>query len=244
MKRAIVYVLFGDQSDPNSRVHKILRKVSKASQWKGSLGHPIVFVFGEENLTAVQSQGFEARLVDARPLVPHNSDPEIRCSTWIHKPLGWSAALQEFDELIALDWDIRPARRIELDNLFGRLGEKSFLQANLLQYRHVKALYRKQMIGSISNPAIRAIPSAAFVYLRGHDGQHAIERILHLMERFPSMTEEQAMARFVDELYGGWKGIENWWQHHEPYCCGMPQQREAVSTGGRTPREKEHLFLY
>lgn len=245
MNLAFVRVLFGDQRDKASRVHKILQDIKAAAQHQHWLPNTVTYVFGAENYEIVRKYGFAARLLDERPRVAGDvpGKPSKRCP-WEHKPLGWAAALQEFDEIVALDWDIRPLEKIPLDSVFGELNKKSFLQANLLQYRRIKALYRRKMAGSIPDPAVRKIPSAAFVYLRGDDGRHAVQRTLSLMEQNYNLTEEQAMAIFVDELYGGWKGIDHWWTHHEPFCCRIPRHYEAVSRLGTVQRNKRYLFSY
>lgn len=200
----------------------------------------VAYVFGKENYSDLCRWGYDARLLDERPLVP---TAQFQNHLLKHKPLGWQATLQEFDEIIALDWDIRPAKQIDLEALFTKLREKSFLQANLLQYRRIKVKYRRSMAGSVPNAPIRQIPSGAFVYLRGEDGRHSVRRVLQIMDEKHHFTEEHAMAFFLDNLYGGWKGAEHWWELHEPFCCRL-RRMEAITEGGKRPRPKEPLFHY
>ena len=237
-RTAIVRILFGNPDYLGGRVEKILTEVAAAAQWRDLMPKTVAYVFGRENYNLVRNAGLTARLVDDRPVVTQDFSP------WYHKPLGWRAAQSEFNTIVALDWDIRPLVPINQRRLFRNLAAKSFLQANLNRYMNIKARYRRRMAGSIRPVSTRMIPSAAFVYLRGADGRHAVERILEIMEASAGASEEQAMAQFVDQLYGGWKGVEHWSQYHEPFCCRLPRLREAVSDGGPPARKKVHWFTY
>jgi hypothetical protein len=112
-----------------------------------------VYVFGEDNYAMTQELGFDAVLVDKRPIIWDMDTEQFR-----HKLEVFDRAMEDFDEIVFLDWDTIPVKPIP-DNFWDVLGEKDAIQANSIMYRRRKAMWRGRKDS-------RKLSCAAFVYCR------------------------------------------------------------------------------
>jgi hypothetical protein len=167
-------------------------------------------VFGAENAQFLKSVGLNVVLIDQREVVW----PEDRM--WRHKLEAWRAAMEQFDEIVFLDWDVRMVQPIS-DEFWNQLGRKACLQGCLFQYKNPQAPWRES--------DWRKVPSAAFVYIRGRE---VVKALIDLWNRSQEWREEICMAAYSDMLVGGWNGVEEYERHFEPTVCRL-HRRSAVS---------------
>ena len=179
----------------------------------------ITYVFGKDNAKYLEDQGFETRLIDKRPIVWDMDTEQFR-----HKLEVLHQGLQEFDEIVFLDWDCTECKPLP-DDFWERLEKKDTIQAVLRQYKHIKTRWR--------NIDRRKMPEASFVYIRD---KHVGKDLNELWEKMGRpWSEELVIAKYIDTINGGWKGLDHYWEHNNPFFatwgnCKVPSP-EALEYG-------------
>lgn len=159
------------------------------------------YVFGEDNLKFLSDLGVQDLvLVDKRPYIWDMDTQQFR-----HKLEAFKCGMQDFDEMVFLDWDCQPEKPLPAD-FWDVLGKKEPIQAIIRSYRKKKVFWR--------NEDWRKIPCASFVYIREKGIAEALIKTWE--EMGGPMSEETPMAKFMDERLGGWKGVDFYWDHYEP----------------------------
>jgi len=185
-----------------------------------------VYVFGEENYKMCVDLGFDCKLLDERPIVWDMDKEQFR-----HKLEVFDKALEDFDEIVFLDWDTLPVKPLP-ENFWDKMQEKASFQSPLIQYRRRKALWR----GRIDS---RKLSSASFVYLRD---KSITEGFIEKWEKMGRpWSEEIVMSRYMDESNGGWKGLEYYWDNHEPHWFALPRKYWCY-TPDQYRNQKERVF--
>jgi hypothetical protein len=122
------------------------------------------------------------------------------------------AALQEYDEIVWLDWDEHLEEPLP-DDFWDRLRQGPTIQATLRQFCNWQAIWR-------AGADRRKIPSAAFVYMRGKEVADELVKSYN-DPKHHLWREEQVMGEYIERQLG----IEEWKGHlyyHEqgfdPYC--------------------------
>ena len=179
----------------------------------------VTYVFGEDNYKYLIDRGFDARLVDKRPIVWDMDKEQFR-----HKLEVLYQGLQEFDEIVFLDWDCTECRPLPLD-FWDKLAQKEPIQAVLRQYHKKKAPWRK-----IDQ---RKIPETSFVYIRNKEIGAELNALWEKMGR--PWSEEVVMAKYIDNRSGGWHGLEYYWEHYNPFFATWGKSKvpppEALNYG-------------
>jgi len=168
--------------------------------------HPFVtYVFGEDNYNFLIDLGCDCRLIDKNPMIWGHKGGGTHQYT--HKTKIFQVATQEFDEVVFLDWDCMAAKPIP-DNFWEVLRQKQDMQAILRGYKKKVCKWRKIDRGQR--------PCASFVYLRGKDAANTMWEIQNEGRKNMSLSEEQVMAKYSDNLLGGWQGRKAYWDNFEP----------------------------
>ena len=194
-------------NDNSHRILKRKQRVNKNIQQivANKFNEPFVtYVFGEENYKTLTDLGCDCILLHKEP---YQFDL-IECQ-YRHKleALRWAFEEEGVDELVHLDWDCIPQKKLA-SNFWEVMGKKEAFQANLVMYHRRKALWRKE--------DHRKIPNGGFVYIR--DKNYPAE-IIKFWEKMKGPSAEPPMAKFTDELMGGWQGIDKYWELFEPDFC-------------------------
>ena len=153
----------------------------------------VVYVFGQDNYRNAIDMGFkDVRIIDPRPTVWDMKKHPFR-----HKIEIWHRALQDFDEIVFLDWDCLPVSKIP-ENFWETMSNGPNMQGTLYCYYKRKCFWRKV--------AQRTVIAATFLYLRGNKiGKELIE----LWEASDKpWSEEVLLMNYWDNQNGGWKGAE------------------------------------
>lgn len=162
--------------------------------------HFVTYVFGTDNYKYLTDQGFECVLVDKRPIIWDMDKEQFR-----HKLEAFKCGMEEHNQIVFLDWDCLPVKRIP-HNFWKTLKSKGDFQAILRMYHRTKAQWRRK--------DRRKIPCASFVYF----GDEQVPKdLIQMWEncRRP-WSEEVVMARYMDKISGGWQGTDYYWDHYEP----------------------------
>jgi hypothetical protein len=209
MKRGFIRALWGIH-DKGHRITKRRFRVDKNIKAILNNKHnsPFkVFVMGEDNYEGLKELGFDCELVNSNPapfdLIKHQYRHKLEIIKYAMEEKG-------YDELVYMDWDCIPQKPLPND-FWEQMNKKDKFQANLQMYHRRKAHWRKE--------ELRKVPNGGFVYLR--DKSYP-QRAIELWEKIgKGDNDEPAWARLTDDLYGGWKGIDHYWEHFEAMFCNL-----------------------
>jgi len=232
MKRAFVRGIWGvikpdkKQIDRRKMVSNDIKNIVKKNKFSEPF---ITYVYGQENYDQLTGIGLECILIDKEPYYDNWYKRFYR-----HKLEIFKIAMEDYDEIVFLDWDCLPTKKLP-DNFWKVLGKKESIQANLTQYKRAKCFWRKK------EP--RKIPNSGFVYMRD---KTIPQKIIDIWEDFPAgykdlSSSEPPIAKLTDDMTDGWKGKELYWDLFEPEFCnlngGSPFPRERLE-------EKNSCFIH
>jgi len=160
-----------------------------------------VYVFGEDNFKFLTDKGWDTVLIDKRPIVWDMVKEQYR-----HKIEIWRAGLQEFNEIVFLDWDCVPTREIPT-YFWEKLSVGMPIKATIYMYKLKRVIFR------IGNE--RKVSASTFVYINGLE--HC-ENIIKTWEEIGRPWQEEiALSKYIDILNGGnWLGIDDYLKKFEP----------------------------
>lgn len=149
-------------------------------------------------------------------------------TTWRHKLEIVRRAVQEHGEVVWLDWDCHMLKPLPGD-FWHRMRQGAPLQCALIHLPgRLLNLWRydprdpTNYLASFSH-------HGAFIYCRDLS---IIERLICLSNLYPQEIDEQHVARWIEERWGGWtrESPRRWMaEGHQPYCYGNYLQWERVA---------------
>lgn len=209
MKRGFIRALWGIH-DSGHRITNRRFRVDRNIQsiLNNEYNEPFkVYVLGQDNYNGLIDLGFDCVLVDKEPFIFDLIKHQYR-----HKLELIKYAMEEdgYDEIVYLDWDCIPQKKLP-NNFWDEMNKKEVFQANLMLYHRRKAHWRSE--------ELRKVPNGGFIYLRDKSlPQKAIDWWEELGNQD---NDEPSWARITDEMMGGWKGIELYWDKFEPMFCDL-----------------------
>lgn len=158
----------------------------------------VCYTFGENNHKWLKERGIESVLIHNFP-TPYYM--------YRHKLDALVYGMEDFDEIVYLDWDTRPVKPI--DNYFwDALNKKDIMQASLGKYKTTRLEHR-----AIPREN-HWMPSGSFIYLRD---KSLPERIIDLfLKEKHHWSEEPGLARMTDELMGNSFSMEEYRKRFDP----------------------------
>lgn len=123
--------------------------------------------------------------------------------------IKWAIENDGLKEFVALDWDCLLTRNLDLD-FWDKLRNKDVFQANLQIYKKVKCPWRQE--------DQRKVPNGGFIYLRDPS---LIDDAIRYWEENEGNSCEPPLSKVVEQLSGGWKGIEHYWENFEPMVVNL-----------------------
>tara|TARA_R110000824_G_scaffold12226_8_gene53695 strand:- start:8587 stop:9282 length:696 start_codon:yes stop_codon:yes gene_type:complete len=206
MKRGFIRALWGvfdDSHRVTNRRFRVSRNIQEVLKNKHKVPFE-TFVFGEKNFDELKSSGIDATLLDKEPfrfdLIKHQYRNKIEIL---------SEAMEKYDEIVYLDWDVSQRRELPED-FWDKCGERAPIQACLQQYHRRKCTWRKQ--------DIRKVPNGGFLYIRD---KKLVERAKYWWGKHQQDNDEIAWSRVIDELMEGWNGPEDFWDNYETMYCNL-----------------------
>lgn len=180
----------------------------------------LTYVFGKDNYNALISIGIECKLIREEPfafdLVKHQFRNKLDMIKYAFFEDG-------YDELVYLDWDCIPSKPLSA-SFWDGLAKKQPFQACLQLYHRRKCHWRKD--------SPRKVPNGGFIYLR--DKNLVVEACKLWEETGKADTDEIAFAKMTDNMTGGWKNLETYWENFEPMFVNLhrdsPYPKELLNT--------------
>jgi len=243
MKRAFVRGIWGDITKNGIRGGKIGKDIDLIRENK--LSKPfITYVFGIENKKYLESLDFECILISPEPSVWDMIDQLYR-----HKLDIFSAAMEDYDEIVFLDWDCVPTAPLP-DDFWDVMSLKSSFQANLFQYRTKKCLWRTTDVRKVTNGGFvymrdKTIPNKIiknydefYEWVKNTGEERAKQgKKLRFREKALIFDDEPAMSKYADDSIGGWQGIDKYWDLFEPEFCNLKKKSAFSDEQLKTKRE-------
>ena len=189
--------------------------ISQQLSWGFPLERFTVYVYGANNKIILDNLGIKNILINNSSYVlPYRN-------AYIHKLYAFEKMMNDFNEIVFLDWDTKLIRDIP-DDFWEELNKKEVFQSSLWKYKAPKIKHRKTHWDN------KFISSGGFVYMRD---KTIPKRLLELHTTLPNKwSEEGAFSMLTDEMSGGWGGIEKYLKLFEPeyYRCnkGSPYLKE------------------
>jgi len=208
MSRAVIRAIWGTH-DRSSRTIARRFNVDRDAKYvkKNKYEVPfIVYGYGEENCKQMEDFGFNVYMIDK-----HYAPFDLVNHQYRHKLeiIKYAMEVDKYDEILFLDWDCRPFRNVPGD-MWEIFHKKSIMQANLQQYNRRKCFWRSS--------DQRKLPNAGFLYI----GDKSLpDKIIKAWEESPGNSAEPPIAKVMDDMSGGWKGMDYYWEHFEPELCNL-----------------------
>lgn len=177
-----------------------------------------VFVYGTQNYENLTNNkkipNITPILVDERPFLF-----DLQTEFWRNKLELLRYAMEEygFEKIVYLDWDCNLIKPYDEKIFKDNLDKKDIIQANLLQYRRRKCKWRDVDVCKTSN--------GGFIYMGRPD---IPSRLIQAWDQIEyndvKFWDEVAISKLTDDLMGGWKGIEAYWDRFEPEVCNLKKK--------------------
>lgn len=225
MKRGFIRALWGTSDEkhdegwttPSKRYGRMADDIRMVMEHENTVPFT-TYVFGKENYEMAKDLGVE-------DCVMINEDPfiyDLQREFWKHKLDIFQYAMEEdgFDEMVYLDWDCIPIKPLFPD-FWDILGKKSEIQCNLQFYRRRKCLWRTEEWRKTCN--------GGFVYMRDKTIPSKLQKTWAEMPENMRFWDEIIISKYVDDIHGGWMGIEKYWNLHEPMVCNLTMGKKNRS---------------
>jgi len=230
MRRAFIRGIWGDISPEGIRKGKLYNDIQLIKN--NPYTEPFVtYVFGRDNYQQLTSENFDCKLIDESPI-----RYDMKTQFYRHKLDILYEAMQDFDEIVFLDWDCRPIAKLPAD-FWDVMGEKAPFQANLFQYRTKKCLWRTEDWRKVCNGGFLYIRDAKiakdfkdnyrelleWVFVQ-KEARIKLGKELRFREEALIFDDEPSITKWVDDYLGGWKGVDKYWELFEPNFCNLKRK--------------------
>ena len=231
-KRGFIRALWGVYDDSHRIKRRRFQTDSDISKLlKSNHNDPFIsYTFGKENHAFLTKCGINSILIHDEPFKWDLVKYQYR-----HKLEILRYAMEEdgYDEIVHMDWDCFPTKKLP-ENFWDVLGEKEIVQANLQKYRASKCYWRK------GKDARHYLPNGGFFYMRDKTLPARMIKIWEGMKK-NKQSSEPTMAKLIDEVGGGWQGIEHYWENFEVEACNL-RRKSPYSPSARG--NKRHCFIH
>lgn len=220
--------LWADSNFPRS-MGKIRDDIRLSMERQAGLTNVETYVFGTDNQNYLAKLGIPSTLLSKEGILW--KPPYF----WRHKLEVWKHAAADHGEFLFLDFDMFLHDPIPND-FWQRLRAKNDLLACLMQYSRRRLLWR-------GLTDTRKLPSAAFCYFGAKNSVDYCKAMLKTWEANKEWTEQQCMARLIDDL-DGWHGAEAYYQKREPHCVKPFSRNQNPYPVEITAMKTEWLFSF
>jgi len=241
MKRNFIRALWGNVAQHrNGKIQKEILNTKESFPF-------VIYTFGTENHKWLIDHGFTSRLVSDEAI-----KWDLETMMYRHKLEVFKYALEDFDEIVFLDWDCCQVKPYY--DVWETLNKKESFQANLFQYRTKKCLWRDK------DP--RKVTNGGFVYIRDKSIPDIIIKLweelriwvlnkekerrsrgleLRFREQSLIYDDEPAMSKYIDLFCGEWCGADKYWNLFEPEVCNL--SRKSVYDADKL-NSKNNIFIH
>ena len=175
-----------------------------------------VYIMGEENYkklisTGIEKLGHKVVMVSKEPFMFDLIKYQYRNKIEVIK---YAMEQDGYDELVYLDWDCIPQKEIPSD-FWESQGKREPFQACLQRYKRPKCPWR-----SNENSAIHKVPNGGYLYIRDKSIPSTAAKIWANEIGQPD-NDEIAWAKMTDDMFGGWKGDDFYYEKFETMYCNL-----------------------
>jgi len=215
MKRGFIRLMFGDCSK-----NYIRTDIDRSIKTEHTPEF-VTYVFGDDNYKF-------AKEINVNPiLISHNPvEKDLEKYLFWHKLEAYRYAMEEdgYDEIVFLDWDCLPTRPLPSD-FWEVLGKKEKIQGCAYTLRRRMSVWRGGVRDGISgkNGACQGI-NAGFLYMRDKTVPSALLKIWESGVALNQINDEAQISYYIDQMMGGWVGLEKWWDLFEPEWCNLEKK--------------------
>lgn len=209
MNCSFIHALWGVYSNKNKLWGRLSKCDNDIKLFKLNPYSPktVVYIYGEDNFKRMTDLGFDCRLLDKKPYIWDMETEQYR-----HKMEAWRAGSQEFDAITFLDWDTISFRPIP-DDYWTVMNEGESIKTPIYQYH-------KKRVNRPPND-FRKVSTASFLYIRGKEHMDAMIKVWEDMGK--PLKEEYALTLYIDNMSGGWKGLDNYRKYDPIYYTMTPE---------------------
>lgn len=175
----------------------------------------VVYVFGKDNFDKMKGFGFDCVLASTNPAPFDQINFVYRNKMELIK---YAMESDGYDEITYLDWDCVPQKKLP-ENYWEEMSKRAPIQACLQQYRRRKCLWRL-------DGDVRKVPNGGFVYIRD---KILPSKAIEIWDTMKQDNDEPAWAKLIDDLMGGWKGMDEFWKSYETLFCNLHKMSPFTS---------------
>lgn len=191
----------------------------------------INLVWGTANAEYLKSLGFKnIELVYKEPY-----QWDLTTQQYRHKLEGLRICMEElgYDQIVHADYDAYPTKPLPVD-FWEQLESKNPIQGNLQQYKKSKCYWRKD------GKDIRKVFNGGFIYIGDRSIPSEIIKVYDSPANINKRSCEPAMSLFLDNLNGGWIGVDEFRKRYECEMCNLSRN----SCYGRYPVHANACFIH
>ena len=187
------------------------------------------YVMGEENNkilvdTGLEKLGHTITMLTKEPqmfdLIAHQYRNKMEV-------IRYAMEVDGFDEVVYLDWDCVPLKPLP-DNFWEEQAKKEPFQACLQRYKHPPCAWRR---GCSDDESTHKVPNGGYLYFRDKTYPSKAIKVWEDEVGKP-MNDELAWAKFTDNMFGGWKSDDFYFEKFETMFCYLsrmsPLSQERV----------------
>jgi len=212
IKRAFIRGLWGYLSKEDRQIERKYRvdeNIKKIISMDARLQHPFrTYVWGEDNYKQLHDVG----LTDLVLVTKEPYQWDLIKYQYRHKLELLKLAMQDYDEIVHMDWDCLPQKPID-DQYWDLFYKKEAIQCNLFQYRNMNCPWRKED----SRKAI----NGGYMYLRDKGIPDDLIKWWDKYNGRWKQSMEPSTSQYIDDINGGWVGLDNYFNRYEPDSCRL-----------------------
>jgi len=229
MKRALVRILYGEPNNPKHDFNNSRSQVDKdilnclANEKSSEF---VAYCFGKYNYDFLKQAGCKKIvLASDNPWI----DGEVPFS-FMNKIHGFKYAMEDYDEVVFLDWDTSQVRGLPTD-FWEVLGKKEVVQAPLVMYPTKKAILPWRRFRP--DKANRIVSNSSFLYMRDKSIPCKLLKMKEDLDLNKNIytygklkdyninatkqwNDEVYLSRYMDDICGGWDGVWKYFYLFEP----------------------------
>jgi len=189
MSKAFIRALFGEYGKDYPQHRGNLDIEINAIVKNKYTEHFVTYVMGVSNYEALQDKGLDCVLIDDRPMVLKES--------FVNKIVCLKAAMEDYDEIVFLDWDCVPVKKLP-DNFWNIMVSKESIQCPLYRCTRRVNTWRTGRI----QPKI--LSGGFFVYVRDKNIPSTLLEWYDEPVNLPNKwTDETYYSKYIDNMMGG-----------------------------------------
>lgn len=157
----------------------------------------VTYVYGANNFSVMKDMGLECKLIDSKPIAV---SPK---KSLVHKILALNEAMNDFNEVVLMDWDCSPITPLPSD-FWQELGKKDVIQCPLYKCPRRVNTWRSGRVPP------KILSGGFFVYLRDRAVSSELVKWTNGNISLPNTwSDEIFYSKYIDDMMSGWDDGKN-----------------------------------